>query len=254
MSKRPVTAITFDLWDTVIVDDSEEPRRKELGLPPKPVERRDLVHAFLNKHEPISREEVDLAYNVTDAAFRKVWHDQHFTWSVRERLSVLLNGLGRELPEPEFAELIELHENMELRHRPDLVQNFGPILEELHKNYKLGVISDTIFSPGTALRELLKGEDLLKHFDAFIFSDEAGCSKPHPGVFEKAAEALGVEIPHIVHVGDREHNDVGGPHAVGARAIFTTVIKDRGYEDSKADAICHDYKDLPAIVAKLDQR
>ena len=252
MSKAPIRAITFDLWDTIIVDDSDEPKRKAQGLPTKPIERRDLVQRFLEKHAPISRENVDTAYNTADAGFNKVWHDQHVTWTVRERLSVLLNGLGRELPEAEFDELVKLHEEMELRVRPDLIQGMGETLEELHGKYQLAVISDAIFSPGTALRQLLDDEGLLEYFDAFVFSDEAGNSKPAPAVFQRAAETLNVQIANIVHIGDREHNDVGGPHAVGARAVFTTVIKDRGYQDSRADAICHDYKDLAAILEKMD--
>ena len=39
-------AITFDLWDTVFHDDSDEPKRAAAGLPNKKVSRRDLVHCF----------------------------------------------------------------------------------------------------------------------------------------------------------------------------------------------------------------
>ena len=42
-----VRVISFDLWDTVLADDSDEPKRRQLRLPSKPVERRDLVHGFL---------------------------------------------------------------------------------------------------------------------------------------------------------------------------------------------------------------
>ena len=69
-----VRVISFDLWDTVFADDSDEPKRRQLGLPPKPVERRDLVHIFLARHEPIERALVDCAYDTTVAAFRQVWH------------------------------------------------------------------------------------------------------------------------------------------------------------------------------------
>jgi len=69
MSKRRIGAVTFDLWNCLFVDDSDEPKRAAAGLPPKPVTRRALVHEALNRHAPIARETVDLAYNVTDAAF-----------------------------------------------------------------------------------------------------------------------------------------------------------------------------------------
>ena len=115
-----IRAITFDLWDTVFIDDSDEPKRAAQGFPTKPIERRNLVHQFLERHEPISRESVDLAYDTVDAAFRQVWYGQNVTWTVRERLSVLLKGLKRDLPDSEFDELIRLHEEMELVFRPNL--------------------------------------------------------------------------------------------------------------------------------------
>ena len=35
-----IKGITFDLWDTVFIDDSDEPKRKKAGRPTKSVERR----------------------------------------------------------------------------------------------------------------------------------------------------------------------------------------------------------------------
>ena len=87
-----IKAITFDLWDTVFIDDTDEPKRKAAGKPTKGVERRELVKQFADKHQIISQEIVDAAYNAQDAAFRKAWHDQHVTWSVSERLEIVLKG------------------------------------------------------------------------------------------------------------------------------------------------------------------
>ncbi len=254
MNKTEIRAITFDLWDTVFIDDSDEPKRKAQGLAHKPVERRNLVQQFLDRHEPISRDLIDLAYDTTDAAFRQVWYGQNVTWTVRERLSVLLKGLKRNLPEPEFDELVRLHEEMELAVRPDLASDVAEALSSLQGKYKMGVISDAIFSPGRALRQLLADYDIQKYFTSFIFSDEVGCAKPNPAVFEAAAEALGVMLGEIVHIGDRELKDIDGPHAVGARAILCTVVKDRCSENTKADAICSNFTDLPAILEKLNKQ
>ena len=78
-----IKAITFDLWDTVFIDDTDEPKRKAAGKPTKAVERRELVKQFVDKHMQVSQEIVNAAYNAQDAAFRKAWHDQHVTWSVK---------------------------------------------------------------------------------------------------------------------------------------------------------------------------
>ena len=254
MGRAVIRAITFDLWDTVFVDDSDEPKRAARGLPPKPVERRNLVHQFLGRHEPISTEQVELAYNTVDAAFHHVWYNQNITWTVRERLSVLLKGLKRDLPAAELDELVRLHEEMELAVRPDLAPNVIEALGRLQEKYQLGVVSDAIFSPGRALRQLLAHYDILKFFNAFVFSDEIGCAKPDASVFEAAARDLGVKSCEIVHIGDREPKDIEGPHAIGARTILCTVVKDRSSKNTKADAICSDFSDLPAIMKKLDQQ
>ncbi|MBN2308897.1 MAG: hypothetical protein JXR94_08010, partial [Candidatus Hydrogenedentes bacterium] len=169
MARKRIGAITFDLWDTIFLDDTDEPKRAAAGLPPKPAARRALVYDALAKHGAVSREVVNLAYDVTDAAFRKVWHDEHVTWSVRERLGVLLAGLGRSLPEDELAALVKLHEEMELEFRPDPIPGVHEAIQALSDKYRLAIVSDAIFSPGRCLRELLAGEGLLHCFDVFVF-------------------------------------------------------------------------------------
>ncbi len=247
-----IRVVSFDLWDTVFMDDSDEPKRRQQGLPPKPVERRNLVHQFLSRHAPIDRALVDCAYNTADAAFREVWHNQHFTWPVEIRLRVLLAGLKRELPTNELRELVRFHEDMELHVRPDLVPGVAAALKILAAKYALIVVSDAIFSPGRALRELLSGYGLLDLFSAFVFSDEAGCSKPAPEVFRRAAALAGCRLDEIVHVGDREHNDIAGPKDIGVRAVLLTAAIDRGSANTRADAVCRSFDQLPAIIDSLN--
>jgi HAD superfamily hydrolase (TIGR01549 family) len=247
-----IRAVTFDLWDTVLVDDSDESKRRIKGLLPKPEERRRLVLEFLEKHAPVSKEEIDAAYDTVDRAFNHDWHQNNHTWTVARRLERLLTEMKRELPEDELAELVRLHEEMELRVRPDLAPGAREALLALHDRYRLGVISDTIFSPGRTLRRILEEEDLLGLFDAFAFSDEVGAAKPDRKMFDAAATQLGIKPGEMLHVGDREKNDVEGPQAVGARAILVTVVKDRRSGPSLADAVCENYSELPRLVDSLN--
>jgi putative hydrolase of the HAD superfamily len=247
-----IRAVSFDLWDTVFIDDSDEPKRRRQGLAPKPVERRNLVHAFLSRRAPTDRALVDCAYDTADSAFREVWHNQHVTWPVEVRLRVLLTGLKRELPEDEFRELVRLHEDMELGVRPDLVAGAADALRVLHQRHTLAVVSDAIFSPGRALRELLAGYGLLDLFSAFVFSDEVGRSKPAPEMFQRAVELTGCRPGEMVHVGDREHNDIAGAKDAGARAVLMTAAVDRGSAHTRADAVCRNFAQLPEIIGMLD--
>ena len=69
---KPIKTVSFDLWDTVFIDDSDEPRRAAAGLPPKSIQQRQLVQQFLKRHTPVSRELIDHCYDTTDATFHEV--------------------------------------------------------------------------------------------------------------------------------------------------------------------------------------
>ncbi len=247
-----VKAITFDLWDTLVVDDSDEPKRAARGLPPKSEARPRAVYEALRRHHDVSFETVALGYRTATAAFHAVWHDLHVTWTLRERLAVVLDGLALGLPNDDLSSVIRELDRMEVEIPPDLVPGVKNALEALRGRYPLAVVSDAVVSSGVSLRELLAGHGLAGYFDAFVFSDEAGRSKPDPRVFELAAEGLGVELSQLVHIGDRDHNDVKGAQAVGARAVLFTAARDKDKSDTTADAICESYVDLPAVIGRLD--
>ena len=246
-----ICAITYDLWDTVFIDDSDEPKRSAQGLPSKKEARRQLVSQSLEKQAPISRELVDCAYAAADFAFTKVWKEHHITWTVEERLNVVLVGLDRELPESEMKELVRQHEEMELECSPDLVKGMDDAIRKLSEHFKLVVISDAIFSPGRVLRCILAKYELEDCFDGFVFSDEAGCSKPDPRMFQKAAELSGCRIEEMVHIGDRESNDISGPQALGMRAVLFTGSMDRGSRNTRADAHCSNAHELPELIESM---
>ena len=55
----------------------------------------------------------------------------------------------------------------------------------------------------------------------------------------------------LVHIGDRESNDVEGPLTMGMRAVLFTGIVDRGSDQTRAHAICRSYAQLPDIIRRL---
>ena len=247
-----IKAISFDLWDTLVIDDSDEAKRAGRGLRSKFDERRHLLWEALNAAAPIDLEAVHRAYNVGDVAFNKVWKEQHITWPIAERLRVILNELGRELPEDIINAVVRAHEEMEVEIPPDAMPGAVPVLKRLAKRYKLCVVSDAIVSPGSCLRRLLEDHGLAKFFSGFAFSDEVGHSKPHRSMFESAAGQLGVEIGEMLHVGDRDHNDVKGPQRLGMKAILFTASNDVDKSTTTADAICESFDELEAAIDQLN--
>ncbi len=246
-----IKAVTFDLWDTMVYDDSDEPKRAARGLRSKKAERRHLVWAALNEVEPIGPERVDLAYDTADAGFNVVWKENPGNWTVAQRLRVVLSGLSRDLPEAAFAALVEATGRMEVDLPPDPIEGIGEALADLATRYKLAVVSDSLVTPGTGLRAILEAHGLKRHFSAFAFSDEVGHSKPHRSMFDSAARQLGVALDEIVHVGDRDQNDVKGPQALGAKAVLFTASRDVDKDITSADAICASHRELPAAIDRL---
>ena len=70
-------------------------------------------------------------------------------------------------------------------------------------------------------------------------------------MFTLAAEQMGVEIEEIVHVGDRDHNDIKGAHALGMTANLFPGTRDIDKAISTAEAICAHHRELPGIVRSL---
>lgn len=60
-------AISFDLWDTIVVDDSDEEERAALGLRSKHDERRALLHAAVPER---TLDEVVQSRDAIDIEFR----------------------------------------------------------------------------------------------------------------------------------------------------------------------------------------
>lgn len=78
---------------------------------------------------------------------------------------------------------------------------------------------------GAAFLEELRREGLLDYFEAVVSSDQVGYRKPHPAIFERALEALGLPAEECAHVGDRLAVDVTGARRVGMFAIWMRRLR-----------------------------
>ena len=151
-----IRAITFDLWDTVIRDDSDEAKRAARGLPSKREARRAHSHALFERQTGVTKQVFDLVYDTMESAFNHVWHEQHVTWTVDERLKVLEGAFRCRPPEDERAALVRTLEEMEVEVPPDPVEGVGDAIAELAARFPLAVVSDAIYSPGRCLRRVAR--------------------------------------------------------------------------------------------------
>lgn len=249
-----IRGVTFDLWDTIVDDDSDEPIRKQRGLLTKNAERRRLFTTEVLAHHPTVGEALaDEAFDHLNGWFLHEWKQLHRTPHIADRLRVGLRHLDLQ-DTPGFDELVRAYSYMEVDIPPGLAPGIRSALEALHGRVKIGIVSDAIVTPGIQLREIIDGHGLLHFFDSFVFSDEAGAAKPDPKVFDIATAELGVARHELVHIGDREYNDINGPIDYGSHAILYTGVIDRGTtETTRASAVCAHHDDLAGIIARLGQ-
>ncbi len=241
-----IQALTFDLWDTLVVDDSDEADREALGLPTKAQARRLLVERELAAHgipSSASGEALDRA----TAWCKRSWDEEAHTPTLRAQLSKVHELLDLS-PGPGFEALVEAFATMEVIHPPKPAPGVHEALELLSSRYPLGIVSDAVITPGRELRRILQAHGMLHYFQVCVFSDEAGHSKPAPQVFERAAAGLGVPLQRLAHVGDRVDKDVVGAQRAGARGILYTGVLDRG---GSAELRVDHLGDLAALVASL---
>ena len=240
-----IRAVSFDFWNTLF---TEQPG----GYALYKQSRLRLLQDALRGCGDFSDAQLEAACHVEAKSHDRIWRGEHRTLATAERLGRILAHLEACLPDDVLAEIVRAVEEGVLERPPVLVDGARAALEQLAGRYRLGIISDVGFSPGRVLKQVLADNGLLDAFDSLVFSDEAGCSKPHRRVFEKTAAQLEAAPREIAHIGDLEFTDIVGAKQAGCHAIrFTGVTPMRDDEMTAADFVIADYASLPRLLENL---
>lgn len=235
-------AILFDFWQTLFHDMKERETFES---------RKDLVRKFLGERAHNCAGEVDAAFEASRPWFLDVYHREQRTPVVQERLTWVFTHLGISIEQTALADLSREFEEMGLMLDPRLTDNLAPVLERLSRDYSLGIVSDTGYTPGRVLRQHMKKHGVLDYFSAFSFSDETGRAKPHAHQFENVLAKLGVEAAHTIHCGDLPSHDVRGAKALGITAILYTGCHCEPVNGYEPDFVIADWRELTPIVDKV---
>lgn len=238
-----IRAVTLDFWNTLFVDRRGRERERL---------RADLLRAELAAVD-LSPPDHQL-YDALRAGFQffdTVWLREMRTPSCREILDATLLQLRADLPPATRARLTRLFEELLLEAPPSEVPGAAGAVERLSRSYRVALISDTGYSPGRVLRQVLADHDMLHRFDHLYFSDEGGRSKPDPRVFRGVLDKLGVSPAEAVHVGDIARTDVDGAHGAGMWCIHFVGVNDHDAAASRADAVTRRFEDVPKLVGDL---
>ena len=168
-----------------------------------------------------------------------------------EHVRTLLRELGAELSDEELERFLDAeHEVWAPATR--LGANTHALLEALRaRGLRLGVVSNA-FDPPRLLHADLDRLGLAERLDHALFSSEAGVRKPHPAIFERALDALGVEAERTLFVGDKLREDVGGAAAVGMRTVQALWFRADEADGIEPDHQAFTQMDVLNIVRRLN--
>jgi putative hydrolase of the HAD superfamily len=233
--------VTFDLWNTLLEEKDYTTQRVKY-----------LAEVLRNLNQQRSIEEIAEAYMKVHWYLREVDKAQNHRFvPIEERLNLILKNLSACLTEDLKAEVIKEITEVATRDPPTLVQDAVKILSILGSKYRLGIISDSGLTPGSVLRRILLGHEILKLFDVTVFSDEVGYNKPHRAIFDRALKELGVQPSEAAHVGDLLHTDVSGAKNVGMKTIWLNRKGEVNNTPFKPDYEVQTLKDVVEAVKKL---
>ena len=245
----PIRALLFDLWGTLVVDNSQ-------------------------RDEPRHRARLQLSCEALAAAGSA--HPEEVVATALQKLGEehgALHGRGRDIAVPEKVELFLESIEHGLSHRlpPDALGAVEHALvipgrltpplsapgardtleEARRRGLALGLVSNTGLTPGYVLRGVLADHGLRPYLQVLTFSDEARLAKPAEEIFRCTLEALGskgVAPADAVFIGDTPANDVAGPQAVG---MWTVQVGDRQLDGVQPHARIDALPDLFPALERL---
>lgn len=182
----------------------------------------------------IPLEELQKAYGESAFQLEASWRrNEHVPTIDQIRLILDLAGVNREFrDDPETLRILEAgYVDPLLEVPPQLNSEAIDTLKGMQERVaRIGLISNTGRSPGTALRRLMSKLGILQFFDSIVFSDEALCRKPDKRIFQRAARELGTDPAHIIHIGDNPEADVWGAKQAGMLALLYEYPVPEGFK------------------------
>lgn len=213
---KDLKVITIDFWNTLFDSVNHEGRYKY---------RNDI---FLEETTKLGlnilESDLDKAISESWLYFEDHWINKLRTPESSELVQVIFSHLNLPNEKSSFDRIVTSYEDSLFEYPPVLIDGVKEMLPKLAEKYKLGLISDTGYSPGTHLRKLMADNDIIDYFTSFSFSNETGVSKPHEKAFQTILQELKTEPAQALHIGDIERTDVVGANNIGMISVMFTGV------------------------------
>ncbi len=211
--QRPVEAIVFDLWGT-LMSERRELFRKRAAL------RFEGVRPVLERHDiqvDLDRfTRTHLESNRIIGQMQNAGRDITAEERARHVVYQFAPHAADRLDDRDLETFVEAYSGAIVDTPPVLLDGAVAALRESRaRGLRVGLISNTGVSSGRHLRRVFEGAGILGQFDSLVFSDEHGHAKPHRALFDHSADELGVGASAAVFVGDTPRFDVGPPRRYG---------------------------------------
>ena len=251
----PITSVTFDLWQTLLLDN------RELGRARAQVRLDGAQTALKSWGTEFHIEQIREAYRLCYRQCHKI-REESLDVSFQEQVEMFINniqpGLVSELDEETIQEIIRAYSDSFFVYPPVPHTDALAVLRDVKSmGLDIGLISNTGMTPGYAFRKYLDQQGMLEYFDILTFSDEVKLSKPSNEIFQLTLRSMGASPDLTVHVGDHVQNDVVGAKRCGLKTIWITGFYENenpSDPNSQPDATVSDLGMVVPALAKLVSR
>jgi len=243
-----IRAITVDCWGTLFLDgplsDERYTRQRLAGI------GAILVRSGVK----VSRQDLHRAYAASGRRLADIWAEERDV-PVSRYVTMLLEALDRKLLQrlgpATIEEMVEAYSIPALQVPPALDPGARAACERLVADgIALGVVSNTMCTPGVVLRRIFEAAGLLALFKVLVFSDECGFRKPDPEIFRRALRQVGACPEEALHVGDDAVLDVEGAREAGM-SVIQVAPDGRATGPVKPDGVITAFGDLPDALKRL---
>lgn len=119
------------------------------------------------------------------------------------------------------------------------------LVRYLAKKYPLTVVTNGFIE---VQYEKFDKSGLRDCFSHIVLSEEVGCQKPNPRIFEEALRMNGLQAEDVVMIGDSWNSDIQGAINAGIDQIWVRKSKDPLPEGQSATYLVHTLSDVMEIL------
>jgi len=221
---KPVRAIVFDLFDTLVDLRFSRLPRAEIDGRAVPSTLVEQHRAVVERGHAIDLRVFAATLRESDRELRRSHLDRGREVPTTVRFSRVVDRLG--IRDGELPDVLTRAHMAAIRSVAETPSHHPEVVRALAERYRLGLCSN--FSHAATAREILAGAGLGGLFASLTISEAVGVRKPSREIFLHVLGELEATPADAVHVGDDLEADVRGASALGMRTIWVDRrVRDR---------------------------